>query len=126
MYFADQNIYLEERGDFERLKRELWVTRVMAVPDKVAAGRANALAFWLIEALAALPRETDWANWRNKEALFNSLGNVRGIPFGKQTLDIDSETHRPAFRQVHILQVRNRSFFVLDTLDVNGLKYFDY
>ena len=123
MIFADQNIYLEERGGFEQLKRDLWTTRVMAVPDKVAAGRANALATWLTKGLSALPRVTGRIN---QEALFASLRTVSGIPFGKQTLDIDSDTHRPALRQVYILEVRGRSFFVRDTLGVHGLKYYDY
>ena len=123
MVFADQNMYLDERGGFEQLRRVLWMTRVLPVPDKVAGGRANALAFWLNEALAALPRGSGPVNM---EALFTNLRNVRGIPFGSQTLDIDNETHRPAFREVYILEVRDRNFFVLDTLNINGLKYYDY
>ena len=123
MVFADQNMYLEERGGFEQLRRDLWTTRVLAVPNKAAAGRANALAFWLTEALAALP---DITGRVNNEALIAALGNVSGIPFGSQTLSIDSETHRPAFRRVWILEVRDRSFFVRETLDVRGLKYYDY
>jgi len=124
MLFADQNMYLEELGGFEQLKRDLWATRILAVSDKVAAGRANALAFWLTEALSALPWETDPIN--DREALLSSLRNVRGIPFGKQTLDIDSETHRPFFRDVYMIQVRDRNFVVLDILNVRGLKYYDY
>jgi hypothetical protein len=123
MVFADQNMFLDTRGGFEQLKRDLWAIRILAVSDVVAAGRANALAIWLTSALAELPRGSDPAPM---ETLFNNLKNVRGIPFGNQTLDIDSETHRPAFRKVYIVQVRDRNFYLLDTLDVNGLRYYDY
>ena len=123
MLFADQNIYLDERGGFEQLRRDIWRTRVLAVPDRVAAGRANALAIWLSRGLAALPRVGHEISMRE---IFTALRNVYGIPFGSQTLDINPETHRPAFRKVHILQVRNRSFYVLETLDVKGLEFFDY
>jgi hypothetical protein len=123
MVFADQNMYLDTRGGFDQLKREMWSSRTLSAPDKVAAGRANALAFWLIEALKALPKETYQANLKS---LLSNLENVRGIPFGSQTLDIDKDTHRPSVRQVHMLEVRDRNFSLMDTLDVHGLKYYDY
>ena len=123
MIFADQNMYLEERGGFEQLRRDLWRTRTLAVPDIVAAGRANALTIWLTKGLAALPRITGQPN---REAFLASLANVSRIPFGNQTFDIDRETHRPAFRRVYILEVRGRTFSVLEAIDVQGLKYYDY
>jgi hypothetical protein len=123
MIFADQNMYLDERGGFERLKRDLWSTRAMAAPDKVAAGRASALALWLIQALKALPGSGALENF-DKNALLSLLAEARDIPFGVQTLNIDRDTHRPAERLVFILEVRGRNFFILDTLAVRGLKYY--
>jgi hypothetical protein len=122
LVFADQNMYLDARGGFEQLKRDLWSSRVLSVPDKVAAGRANALALWLIQALRALPGPFERVD---RGALLSLLGGARDIPFGAQNLSIDRETHRPEKRQVYILEIRSRSFFVLDTLDVRGLKYYD-
>ena len=123
MLLVDQNMYLEERGGFEQLRRDLWTTRVLAIPDRVMAGRTNALVIWLTRGLAALPRVGEQVYM---EEIFTTLKHVSGIPFGNQTLNIDPETNRPAFRQVHILQVRNRNFHVLSTLNVNGLRYHDH
>jgi len=122
MVFADQNMYLEERGGFEQLRRNIWSTRILAIPDLVAAGRANALALWLVEGLAALPRDNHTVRLSE---LFNTLGNVSGIPFGNQTLDINPNTNRPTHRQVNILHVRNRNFYISHTLNVEGLEYFE-
>jgi hypothetical protein len=121
MIFADQNMYLDSRGGFEPLKRSLWSTRVVAVSDKAAAGRANALALWLIQALKALPGALDSVDRR---ALLSLLAEAWNIPFGSQILNIDRETHRPEKRRVCILEVRDRNFFVLDTLDVQGLGFY--
>jgi hypothetical protein len=123
MLFADQNAVLDARGGFEQLKRDLWTSRTLSVLDKVAAGRANALAFWLTSALKALPANTENIA---SGVLFPRLENVREIPFGSQVLEVDGKTHRPKGRRVYILEVRNRDFFVLDTLDVEGLGYYDY
>jgi hypothetical protein len=127
MIFADQNMYLEERGGFEQLKRDLWMSRVVAVSDKTAAGRANALALWLSQALSAIP-EQSMRNARKpgQKELLSTLERVTDIPFGAQVLNIDAATHRPRQRKVHILEVRDRNFTVLDTLDVEGLPYYDY
>jgi len=122
MVFADQNMYLGERGGFEQLRRNIWSTRILPVPDMVAGGRANALAFWLTQGLAALPRVGHEVQLRE---LFNTLGNVNGIPFGNQTLDINPNTNRPTFRQVYILQVHNRSFYVVETINVRGLEHIE-
>jgi hypothetical protein len=122
MIFADQNMYLDERGGFEQLKRELWSTRTLSVSDKVATGRANALASWLIQALRGLPGALDRVD---RAALLSLLAEARNIPFGSQTLNIDRATHRPEKRRVWILEIRSRNFFVLDTLDVRGLRYYD-
>jgi hypothetical protein len=122
MIFADQNMYLDERGGFEQMKRDLWSSRALSVPDKVAAGRANALALWLIQALRGLPGALDSLD---KNALLSLLAEARDIPFGAKTLNIDRDTHRPRERQVYILEVRGRNFFVLDTLEVRGLKYYN-
>jgi hypothetical protein len=122
MVFADQNMYLAERGGLEQLRRNLWSTRMVAVSDLVAAGRANALARWLIQGLDALPRVGHDLQMRE---LFSTLRNVSGIPFGDQTLDINPNTHRPDFRRVYILEVRNRDFFIRQILNVRGLEYFE-
>jgi hypothetical protein len=119
MVFADQNLFLDGLGGFEALKRDLWTSRVLFVADKVAAGRADALAMWLIRALHALPGTSD------SSGLFSRLENVRGIPFGNQILDVNPRTHRPRSRRVWILEVRDREFFVVDTLDVEGLEYYN-
>jgi hypothetical protein len=127
MIFADQNMYLEERGGFEQLKRDLWMSRTVSVSDKAAAGRANALAIWLIQALEAIPeRNVENAESPAQRELLSQLESAKGIPFGAQVLDIDGKTHRPRRRNVRILEVRDRNFTVLDTLDVEGLPYYDY
>jgi hypothetical protein len=115
-------MHLDTRGGFEPLKRELWSTRALSAPDAVAAGRANALAVWLTQALKGLPGALDSLD---RGALLSLLAGARNIPFGSQVLHIDRETHRPERRQVRILEIRDRSFFILDTLDVRGLKYYD-
>ncbi|MDR2137387.1 MAG: hypothetical protein LBO68_03775 [Synergistaceae bacterium] len=124
MVFADQNMYLDERGGFEQLKRDLWMSRTVSISDKVAAGRANALALWLIQALGAIPGQN--LEKPHPKELISKLESAAGIPFGAQVLDIDATTHRPRQRKVHILEVRDRNFTVLDTLDVKGLPYYDY
>jgi hypothetical protein len=129
MIFADQNMYLDARGGFEQLKRDLWSSRTLSATDKVAAGRANALTLWLIQSLRALPAQSSGVSGAleriDRGALFSLLAEARGISFGNQALNIDRETHRPEKRRVCILEIRDRSFFVLDTLDVRGLKYYD-
>ncbi|MDR1048276.1 MAG: hypothetical protein LBL51_00855 [Synergistaceae bacterium] len=122
MLFADQNFYLDTRGGFETLKRDLWTSRALAVADKAAAGRANALAFWLRQSLEALSGPLERVDL---PSLLSLLADARDIPFGVQTLSIDRATHRPEKRQVFLLQVRDRSFFVLDAFDVRGLGYYD-
>ena len=119
MIFADQNLLLEDLGGFEALKRDLWSTRVVKVTAKEAAGRANALALWLSRGLEGMPGTGERLDLAELRA---SLAAVSGIPFGAQTLDIDPATRRPAARKVRILEVRNRSFAVRDTLSVEGLK----
>ena len=120
MLFADQNFSLGKRGEFDALRRSLWVSRALAVPDKVAAGRANALAFWLTTALKA-----SQGGFTGGKVL-PQLAKVRDIPFGDQLLSIDETTHRPYRRRVYILEVRERSFFVRDVLDVEGINRYDY
>ncbi|MDR2522934.1 MAG: hypothetical protein LBC93_04455 [Synergistaceae bacterium] len=121
--FADQNAFLDGRGGFDALRRELWSQRAASLSDRVAAGRANALVFWLIEAMKTLPRETERIP---KGVLFPKLEAVTGIPFGDQTLDADVRTHRPKRRRTFIFEVRNRSFFLLDTAETDGQPYADY
>ncbi|MDR1731508.1 MAG: hypothetical protein LBR61_05385 [Synergistaceae bacterium] len=122
MIFADQNIYLDARGGFEQVKRDLWSSSAVAVADTVAAGRANALVLWLTGALSGLNEGSPL----DLKALLRNLSRARSIPFGNQTLDIDPTTHRPLRRRVSILEIRDRSFFVLDSIDVTGLGYYEY
>ena len=89
----------------------------------MAAGRANALVFWLTEAMKTLPKSTGNIP---KGVLFPKLEAVTGIPFGDQTLDADARTHRPKRRRAFVFEVRNRSFFLLDTVETDGQPYTDY
>lgn len=123
MIFADQNLLLEERGAFQDLKRRLWNTRTLQVSDAVAAGRADALAQWLIQGLEALPGPLESLD---RPALLDRLSRAERIPFGNQLLDVNPELHRPRQRQVYILEVRDRSYTLLDTLPVQGPAYFSY
>jgi hypothetical protein len=122
LLFADQNAHLDERGGFEQLKRDLWSSRALPITDKVAAGRANALTLWLRQALSGLPGALEFLD---RNALLSLLAGARDIPFGNQILNIDRETHRPAERQVCLMEIRNRNFFILDTIGVRGLRYYD-
>lgn len=117
MVFADQNLFLEEQGGFQDLKRRLWNTRALRATDAVAAGRADALAQWLIQGLEALPGAMEHLD---RPALLDRLSRAERIPFGSQRLTVNPELHRPRHRQVYILEIRNRSYFLLDTLPTEG------
>ena len=123
MVFADQNLFLEKHGGFQDLKRRLWNTRTLQVPDSVAAGRADALAQWLIQGLSALPGPLESLD---RPALLDRLGRAERIPFGNQVLDVNPELHRPRRRQVYILEIREREYSLLDTLSTQGPAYFSY
>ena len=123
MIFADQNLLLEERGAFQDLKRRLWNTRTLRVSDTVAAGRADALAQWLIQSLEALPGPLESLD---RPALLDRLSRAERIPFGNQLLDVNPKLHRPRQRQVYILEIRDRGYTLLDTLPVQGPAYFSY
>lgn len=119
--FADQNMMLDSKGGFEQLKRDLWSSRTVAVADRVAAGRANALALWLTGALSDLG-----GNGFDRVAFLSRLARAQNIPFGGQVLDIDPTTHRPVRRWVHILETRDRRFAAVDSMDIPGPGYYDY
>jgi hypothetical protein len=121
--FVDQNAFLDGRGGFDALRRDLWSQRAVSLSDKVAAGRANALVFWLTEAIKTLPKATENIP---KGVLFSKLEDVTGIPFGDQTLDADARTHRPKRRRAFVFEVRNRGFSLLDTVETDGQPYADY
>ena len=123
MVFADQNLFLEKHGGFQDLKRRLWNTRTLQAPDSVAAGRADALAQWLIQGLSALPGPLESLD---RPALLDRLGRAERIPFGNQVLDVNPELHRPRHRQVYILEIQGREYFLLDTLLTQGPAYFSY
>ena len=120
MIFADQNLFLPERGGFLGLKRRMWNTRTVQIDDVVSAGRAEALVEWLKRGIATLPQPVDTLS---RPALLQALERVRDIPFGIQTLDIAPELHRPAERQAYVAEVRERSYTLLDTVTVRGLPY---
>ena len=69
---------------------------------------------------SALPQPVDRLD---RNALLAALGRVRGIPFGAQTLDVTPSLHRPASRQVYIVEVRDRRFVLKDTLMTDALPY---
>ncbi len=49
---------------------------------------------------------------------------MRGIPFGGQILDIAPGLHRPAERQVYIVEINDRrGYGLLDTVTAPGLPY---
>ncbi len=123
MVFADQNLFLEKHGGFQELKRRLWNTRTLQVPDSVAAGRADTLAQWLLQGLNALPGPLESLD---RPALLDRLRRVERIPFGNQVLDVNPELQRPRRRQVYILEIRDREYFLLDTLSIQGPAYFSY
>ena len=119
MLFADQNLLLEDLGGFEGLKRDLWGGWAVKMRNKVAAARAYALGFWLCRALEAMPGTSERLD---RAALLTSLGSVRDIPFGEQTLSIDPATRRPRSRKVRMLEVRDRKFVVRAAINVEGLR----
>ena len=120
MIFADQNLFLTDRGGFSELKQRLWYTRATHLTDIVAGGRAEALTEWLTRGISALPQPVDLLI---RPALLTALERVRGIPFGVQTLDITPELHRPASRQIYIAEVREHSFFLLETVATAALPF---
>ena len=127
LLFADQSLFLETTGGFETLKRSFWTSRTVSVEDKSAAARANALVLWLQSGIHAIQGDLNSMPRHSAVAdLLVRLKNVKDIPFGNQSLTIDPATHRPRERDVHILETRNRKFYILDTLRIEGLGYYDY
>lgn len=120
MIFADQNVMLSTLGGFVDTKRLIWRTRAMQIEDNVAAGRAVALCEWLERAVALMPQPVD--TMPRGQLLFN-LSRVREIPFGNQILNISPELHRPAARNVFIVEVRNKDYKNIETLNIRGLAY---
>ena len=92
----------------------------MAVSDTVAAGRAVALYEWLKRAVDVMPQPVDNMP---RGLLLQNLGRVKGIPFGNQTLNISQFLHRPSERNVYIVEVRDRKFSALDTVNTKALSY---
>ncbi len=120
MVLADQNIKLNEVGGFENLKRQIWNTRALAIMDNVYAGRAVALVEWLKRGVNSLPQPV---NTIPRGALLRSLEHVRDIPFGNQTLNINPILHRPERRNIYLVEVRNKMYRLLDTLNIAGMKF---
>ena len=120
MIFADQNILLASLGGFVETRRMLWRTRAMAVSDTVAAGRAIALYEWLKKAVDVMPQPVDDMP---RGLLLQNLGRVQDIPFGNQKLDISPGLHRPSERNVYIVEIRDRGYSELDTVNTKALAY---
>ncbi|MBQ6972832.1 MAG: hypothetical protein IJP86_10835 [Synergistaceae bacterium] len=120
MIFADQNILLHSLGGFVETRRMLWRTRAMAVADPVAAGRAIALYEWLKRAVDVMPQPVDDMP---RGMLLQNLARVQGIPFGNQKLDISPGLHRPSARNVYIVEIRDRGYSELDTVNTRALAY---
>ena len=120
MIFADQNVLLSTLGGFIETRRMLWRTRAMQVSDSVSAGRAIALYEWLKRAVDVMPQPVDNMP---RGTLLQNLGRVKGIPFGNQTLNISQFLHRPSERNVYIVEIRNREFSALDTVNTKALAY---
>ena len=92
----------------------------MQVSDTVAAGRAVALYEWLKRAVDAMPQPVDNMP---RGLLLQNLGRTRGIPFGNQVLDISPSLHRPSARNVYIVEIRDRKYSELDTVNTPALAY---
>lgn len=120
MIFADQNILLSSLGGFVETRRMLWRTRAMGVSDPVAAGRAIALYEWLKRAIDVMPQPVDDMP---RGMLLQNLGRVQGLPFGNQTLNISPGLHRPSARNVFIVEIRDRKYSELDTVNTRALAY---
>ncbi|MBQ7169923.1 MAG: hypothetical protein IJR63_08495 [Synergistaceae bacterium] len=120
MIFADQNVLLSTLGGFIETRRTLWRTRAMQVADSVAAGRAIALYEWFKRAVDVMPQPVDNMP---RGLLLQNLGRVQGIPFGNQVLDISPGLHRPSARNVYIVEIRNREYSELDTVNTRALAY---
>ena len=120
MIFADQNIMLPSMGGFIETRRLLWRTRAMQVTDTVAAGRAIALYEWFKRAVENMPQPIDAMP---RTQLLRNLERVQAIPFGNQVLNISPMLHRPAARNVFIVEIRDREYSPLDTVNTQALAY---
>ena len=120
MIFADQNVLLPTLGGFIETRRMLWRTRAMQVSDSVSAGRAIALCEWLKRAVDLMPQPVDNMP---RGTLLQNLGRVQSLPFGNQSLNISPSLHRPSARNVFIVEIRNREFSALDTVNTRALAY---
>ena len=92
----------------------------MQVSDSVAAGRAIALCEWLKRAVDVMPQPVDNMP---RGLLLQNLGRVQSLPFGNQELNISPSLHRPSARNVFIVEIRNREFSALDTVNTKALAY---
>ncbi len=92
----------------------------MQASDYVAAGRAVALYEWLKLAVDVMPQPVDNMP---RGLLLQNLARVQGIPFGNQTLNISPNLHRPSARNVYIVEIRDRNFSALDTVNTKALSY---
>ncbi|MBR1658028.1 MAG: hypothetical protein IJ697_06140 [Synergistaceae bacterium] len=120
MVFADQNVLLSTLGGFIETRRMLWRTRAMQVSDSVAAGRAVALYEWFKRAVDVMPQPVDDMP---RGVLLRNLAVVKAIPFGNQVLNISPVLHRPSARNVFIVEVRDREYSELDTVNTRALVY---
>ena len=120
MIFADQNILLSTLGGFVETRRMLWRTRAMQVSDTVAAGKAIALYEWFKRAVELMPQPVDNMP---RGLLLQNMARVQSIPFGNQVLNISPLLHRPSARDVFIVEIRDREYSALDTVNTRALVY---
>lgn len=112
--FADQSMKDMEEGIFIGLKRKLWITKAIEVKAEAAAGNANALVSWLIEAIKKGKRV-------DSDVLIYFLANAENIPFGRETLNISEKTHRPEFRNIYIMRIVDKIYKLVDILKIKGI-----
>ena len=118
MIFADQNIQLDTLGGFINTKRMLFMTRGLQVQDPVAAGRVLALYEWLKGAVERLPQPVDTMP---RSLLLSNLGRVQSVHFGNQVLNISPELHRPLHRNAFIVEIKDRKYVNIDTINTRGI-----
>jgi hypothetical protein len=110
----DDVLNLNERG------RHAIVSKVrdllgVELHDPVAAARAYALAKWAINGLVN-------ADQVSAESVAGALSRADGIPLMDEVLSIDSRTNRPKSRKFAVLQVKERGYKAVASVDVYSVE----
>ena len=116
VHVADQDAPLDRDGAFIRLGREIWEKTRVTARDRKTAGRAYAVCSWVFDGLGK-------AGSRDPVKLSRAMETAGGIPFGSLELSINAATHRPRFRDVAILEARDRNFNGVAFFQVAGPEY---